>query len=102
MKIQLTQVVSGKDNIRAIRSVSKEYDYKNFPYVPRVGDTIYDSAYERDAEYKVAEVGFNVSDDYIHVILEPVELDTSDENVVKDYVKVMMLHGWECPHLEMY
>ncbi|MED4267331.1 hypothetical protein [Priestia megaterium] len=92
MEIILSQLVHLEPMNEGWTTVKKSFESN---VIPHKGDYITDSVWKADDEQEVASVEINYQENYCYVHLKPIELKTNDENVLRDYVKMTKLHGWE-------
>jgi hypothetical protein len=93
MEIRLMQQVLLKGKVQTFREI---YKFFKSNIIPHKGDKISDSAFKDPYEFEVIEVTIDYQDDICYVRLAWVELETEKEQAVEDYIRMTMLHGWEC------
>lgn len=93
MKITLNQIIALKNINQGFRCIEKSFESN---IIPHKGDFINDSLWKDPYEYEIGQVTIDYSKNSCEVQLHAIFLESTDENDVKEYVKIAKLHGWKC------
>lgn len=94
MQITIRQQVNVEGKLNTFREAYREFESD---FYPRNGDLYEDSAFKDPYEYEVTGVSFNYQANFCTVYIKPVVLPpTCNQDHVKNYIEMMILHGWKC------
>jgi hypothetical protein len=95
MEITLFRLIILKENAHQSRNVTKSF---NSEVIPRNGDFIVSTAFERDEEVKVTGISIDYEQNQCTVYLEPLSINSEDIKHLKQIVDMYMLHDWQCSY----
>lgn len=93
LQITLSQQVQLKDFRKGYVNIYKIFESN---VIPHKGDFIADSCFKDPYEYEVVEVIINYQENTCYVQLNSIIAELNDKQVLKNYVEMAELHGWEC------
>ncbi len=96
MEIILIQQINLKNIDNGFKQIQKKF---NSNIIPHKGDYISDMVWKETDEYEVIKVIINYQEDYVHVWLQPINLETNDKSDLEQYVKMTKFHRWQCDFL---
>lgn len=92
MKIILSQYVMLKNIPRTSKLISKTIESS---IIPHTGDYISDVLWKNPYEYPVLKSIINYELDECYVELPSYELESENEETIKEFIKMSKSHGWE-------
>ena len=92
MKVTLVQEVQLKNLKNGCKEIRKTFDSN---IMPHEGDFVADSVWQDSYEYRVSEIVINYEENNVHVFLDPVILETNNNEALNEYYEMVKLHNWE-------
>lgn len=92
MKIMLKHDIYVRGKASTRKTVTKEI---TSDFIPRIGDSITDLAFEKSNEYKVDKIVINYEKDLCIVQLEFEKLEKDEENQLNEIVEKYLLQKWK-------
>ena len=96
MKIRIVQQIYLQDKPETFKNAYKEFESN---IIPHKGDFITDRAFKNPDVYQVHSISIDYGADLVQVLVHSVELESSKEEAVKEYINMMIKYGWICKTL---